>query len=163
MNPIDAARAVASGVGLDPEQIAAEWRAMRMPGVMSAEEYFLGTPENAARVRRERLADMRYAQSHFPSLFITPPAAAGGSTLEQTMSTVRAKFKVTSTSQREHWDSQKGHIHEIELSPVVNGSPENDAFYAATPGGVMKLQTVNHEAGVQFELGGEYYVDFTKA
>lgn len=77
--------------------------------------------------------------------------------------TVRAKFKVTSTTQREHWDSQKGHIHEIELSPVINGSPENEAFYAATPHGAIKLQTVNHEAAQQFELGAEYYVDFSKA
>ncbi|MBN3811691.1 hypothetical protein G3N97_21700 [Paraburkholderia sp. Ac-20347] len=77
--------------------------------------------------------------------------------------TVRAKFKVTSTTQREHWDSQKGHIHEIELAPVVSGSPENEKFYAATPCGAVKLQTVNHEAGTQFELGGEYYLDFTRA
>ncbi len=77
--------------------------------------------------------------------------------------TVRAKFKVTSTTQREHWDSQKGHIHEIELQPVMNGSPENEAFYAATPSGVVKLQTVNNDAGTQFELGAEYYLDFTRA
>ncbi len=77
--------------------------------------------------------------------------------------TVRAKFKVTSTTQREHWDSQKGHIHEIELYPVTNGSPENEAFYAVTPAGVVKLQTVNHDAGTQFELGAEYYLDFTRA
>jgi len=76
---------------------------------------------------------------------------------------VRAKFKVVGTTQREHWDKQKGHIHEIELSPVSSGSPENESFYAATPCGSIKLQTVNHAAGTQFELGGEYYVDFTKA
>lgn len=76
---------------------------------------------------------------------------------------VRAKFKVTSTTQRKHWDSQKGHIHEIQLEPVVSGSPENDAFYAATPHGSISLQTLNHAAGSQFELGGEYYIDFTSA
>ena len=76
---------------------------------------------------------------------------------------VRAKFKVTSTTQREHWDKQKGHIHVIELSPVVSGSPENEGFYAATPGGSIRLDTVNHAVGAQFELGGEYYVDFTPA
>jgi hypothetical protein len=77
--------------------------------------------------------------------------------------TVRAKFKVTAKTQREHWDNQKGAIHEIELRPVSGGSPENDSFYASTPTGELKLQTVNHEAGQQFELGGEYYVDFTPA
>ena len=76
---------------------------------------------------------------------------------------VRAKFKVVSTTQRQHWDAAKGHIHEIELSPVVSGSPENEAFYAATPGGAIKLQTISHEAGVQFDLGTEFYVDFTRA
>lgn len=77
--------------------------------------------------------------------------------------TVRAKFKVTSTTQREHWDSQKGRIHEIELQPVIGGSQENEKFYAATPGGMVKLQTVSHEAGQQFELGAEYYLDFTRS
>lgn len=156
--PLDAAlRSLAGGPSLDPVQIAAEWRAMRAPGLMSAEEYFAVTPDNAARLREKRLADLQYARFLF-----TPPAAAGGSTSEHTM-TVRAKFKVTSTTQREHWDSQKGHIHEIELAPVVSGSPENEKFYAATPCGAVKLQTVNHEAGTQFELGAEYYLDFTRA
>ncbi len=76
---------------------------------------------------------------------------------------VRAKFKVMSTTQRQHWDSQKGNLHEIELQPVMSGSPENEAFYAATPGGSVKLMTVSDEAGTQFELGAEYYIDFTKA
>ncbi len=77
--------------------------------------------------------------------------------------TVRAKFKVTGTSQREHWDKQKGPIHDIELSPVTSGSIENEAFYAATPGGAIKLSTVNDDAATQFVLGAEYYVDFEKA
>lgn len=76
---------------------------------------------------------------------------------------VRAKFKVVSTKQRQHWDIQKGNLHEIELQPVISGSPENEAFYAATPGGVVNLVTVSDEAGKQFELGAEFYIDFTKA
>jgi hypothetical protein len=76
---------------------------------------------------------------------------------------VRAKFKVTSTTQRKHWDTQKGNIHEIQLEPVVGGSPENEKFYAATPHGAISLQTLNHEAGSQFVLGAEYYIDFTPA
>lgn len=76
---------------------------------------------------------------------------------------VRAKFKVTSTTQRKHWDIQKGNIHEIQLEPVTSGSKENESFYAATPHGAINLQTVNDEAGAQFELGAEYYIDFTRA
>jgi hypothetical protein len=76
---------------------------------------------------------------------------------------VRAKFKVTSTTQRKHWDIQKGNIHEIQLEPVSGGSTENEKFYAATPHGAISLQTVSEEAGSQFVLGAEYYIDFTPA
>jgi hypothetical protein len=77
--------------------------------------------------------------------------------------TVRAKFKVTSITRREHWDKSKGEIQSVELMPVTGGSPENAAFYAATPGGTIKLDTINAEAGNQFGLGQEFYVDFTPA
>jgi hypothetical protein len=76
---------------------------------------------------------------------------------------VRAKFKVTSITRREHWDKSKGEIQSIELNPVTNGSPENASFYAATPGGSIKLDTINGDAAAQFTLGGEFYVDFTPA
>ncbi|MEZ7524022.1 hypothetical protein [Burkholderia vietnamiensis] len=74
---------------------------------------------------------------------------------------VRAKFKVTQTSQREHWDKQKGQIHEVTLMPVTGGSPENETFYAATPCGQIQLGTINDEAAKHFQLGAEVYVDFT--
>lgn len=75
--------------------------------------------------------------------------------------TVRAKFKVTRTSQSKHWQEGKGPIHEITLQPVVGGSPENDKFYEATPCGEIKLGTINDAAAKFFPLGGEVYVDFT--
>lgn len=74
---------------------------------------------------------------------------------------VRAKFKVASITRREHWDKSKGEIQSIELAPVTSGSPENTSFYAATPSGSIKLDTVNGDAAAQFMLGGEFYVDFT--
>lgn len=77
--------------------------------------------------------------------------------------TVRAKFKVDSITRTKHWDKSKGEIHTIKLSPVSGGSPENAEFYAATPCGQISLDTLNEAAGKQFELGGEYYVDFTPA
>ncbi|HDR9026933.1 TPA: hypothetical protein QDB14_001103 [Burkholderia vietnamiensis] len=79
------------------------------------------------------------------------------------MTKVRAKFKVTQLSQREHWDKQKGSIHDIQLQPVVSGSDENERFYAATPGGQISLSTVNDDAARQFRLGAEVYVDFSPA
>lgn len=77
--------------------------------------------------------------------------------------TVRAKFKVISITRRPHWDKSKGEIQSIELQPVMGGSAENASFYAATPGGSIKLDTINAEAGNQFGLDQEFYVDFTPA
>jgi hypothetical protein len=81
------------------------------------------------------------------------------------MSTVRAKFKVDSITKRKHWDKSKPDLSDIALSPVVSSDPnsENSKFYAATPGGEIKLSTINSDAAAAFELGEEYYIDFTKA
>lgn len=76
---------------------------------------------------------------------------------------VRAKFKVDSITRTKHWDAAKGEVQTIRLSPVTSGSEENKAFYAATPSGSIDLATLNEGAGKQFELGQEYYVDFTPA
>lgn len=77
---------------------------------------------------------------------------------------VRAKFKCESITRREHWDKSKGEeIHAIKLSPVISGSEENKSFYEATPSGSIELSVIKEEVGKQFELGKEYYVDFTPA
>ncbi len=76
--------------------------------------------------------------------------------------TVRAKFVVQSITRQKHWDREKGEIHTVKLSPVAGNSEENKQFYAATPSGSIELGTVNEQAGRQFELGAEYYVDFQK-
>ena len=77
--------------------------------------------------------------------------------------TVRAKFIVEKITLTQHWDKQKGNISAITLSPVGDGSHENKAFYAATPCGSIELGLVNAETAAAFELGAEYYVDFTPA
>ncbi len=74
---------------------------------------------------------------------------------------VRAKFKVQRI-ERSLWRTGV-EVQTIVLHPVVIGSQENAQFYEATPSGEIKLGTVNAEAAAQFELEGEYYVDFTKA
>lgn len=77
---------------------------------------------------------------------------------------VRAKFKVEVVSRREHWDKDKGELISVKLAPVHgDGNPENEAFYAATPSGEIKMEMLNQAAGEQFELGAEYYIDFTRA
>jgi hypothetical protein len=65
---------------------------------------------------------------------------------------VRAKFKCHSNANGI-----------VSLWPVMDGSEENKAFWDATPGGQITLTITNPAAKEQFEVGQEYYVDFTPA
>lgn len=76
---------------------------------------------------------------------------------------VRAKFKVESVTTRANWQRDKGHIGTVRLVPVMDGSEENKRFYDATPSGAIELGTINQDALKQFEIGREFYVDFTPA
>jgi len=72
---------------------------------------------------------------------------------------VRAKFRVV--LKREADGSQL-----IKLEPVgKTNSPkdENSKFFKYTPGGSIDLYCCNPDAVRQFEVGKEYYVDFTPA
>lgn len=71
---------------------------------------------------------------------------------------VRAKFVCAYKSN----PNEKGEGH-ITFNPVYSGSEENQKFFAATPGGQIMMYTVNPSAYQAFEIGKEYYVDFTKA
>lgn len=70
---------------------------------------------------------------------------------------VRAKFVVNRISKT----LQGG--HEIQMSPVGANSEENKEFWKWTPSGQISFNCVNDKAVEQFELGKEYYVDFTPA
>jgi hypothetical protein len=52
----------------------------------------------------------------------------------------------------------------IVLTPVYSNNPEdeNRKFWDASPSGEIKLGTVNPAAWQAFELGGDYYVTFSK-
>jgi hypothetical protein len=89
---------------------------------------------------------------------------------------VRAKFKVDCItrrmSSRQSADSAgktvyvPAEVWSVKLSPVYqNGDPnhENNKFWAATPTGSIELTCVNADAVRQFDLDGEFYVDFTPA
>lgn len=54
-------------------------------------------------------------------------------------------------------------VQTVRLTAVTGASPENKAFYAASPRGSFERGCVNAEAHEQFVLDGEYYIDFTKA
>lgn len=73
--------------------------------------------------------------------------------------TIRAKFKVDSKELLRGTEDQGT----VRLYPVISGSQENEQFYSYTPGGQILLSTVNPAAYERFEVGQEYYVDFTLA
>lgn len=76
---------------------------------------------------------------------------------------VRAKFRVESKIDNIIDQSKEG--KKITMRPVYDSNPEseNGKFFKLTPGGVVELSTVNEEAAAQFEVGDEFFVDFTKA
>lgn len=51
----------------------------------------------------------------------------------------------------------------IHLYPVMSGSKENEKFYRYSPSGKMELGTLNPKAAKFFEIGKEYYIDFSEA
>lgn len=73
---------------------------------------------------------------------------------------VRAKFKVSNIT---HHD---GGSTSLEMFPVYSSDPnhENKSFSDATPSGNIKLSiSQGRPAASMFEVGKEYYVDFTPA
>ena len=74
---------------------------------------------------------------------------------------VRAKFKVDSIEMSK---SGADITKTIKMSPVYkNADPntENSKFWRWTPSGSLLMNCLNPTASEQFELGKEYYLDFT--
>ena len=44
---------------------------------------------------------------------------------------------------------------------VYAGSEENDKYFYQTPSAQFYIQTINEEAASKFEIGKNYYVDFS--
>lgn len=90
---------------------------------------------------------------------------------------VRAKFKLNSYTTEMgtkypknaaggvDWSAKGEPVEKrtLNFTPVSSGSPENTPFWDATPSGSLQLGVVNQEAWKEFELGKEYYLDFTPA
>jgi hypothetical protein len=74
---------------------------------------------------------------------------------------VRAKFEVISIEEA----MSDVDVGRVILQPVYDEDPnsENGKFFRYTPAGQIDLSTINPEALKQFEVGKEYYVDFTPA
>ena len=83
---------------------------------------------------------------------------------------VRAKFRVDRIERmlgtvKTATGYEQGEMNTLILSPVFSpeeGS-ENKQFWDASPGGQLSLNCINPKATAYFELGKEYYLDFTKA
>lgn len=76
---------------------------------------------------------------------------------------VRAKFTVQSIERQLSYQGKE--VHTVKMAPVYSNDPEseNRKFWEASPSGSLQLGMVNAEAVNQFELGKEYYLDFTPA
>jgi hypothetical protein len=73
---------------------------------------------------------------------------------------IRCKFYCESKTVRQHWNKEQGFLYDYNFNPVSGGSPENEAFWEATPGGSFKVSSVLSDA---FEVGKAYYIDVTEA
>lgn len=78
----------------------------------------------------------------------------------------RAKFYVQSKKEFADFSGMVG-ATEVVLFPVThdlqNPESENKRFWTATPNGKITMTITNAEAADTFEMGKQYYVDFTPA
>jgi hypothetical protein len=72
--------------------------------------------------------------------------------------------KSHSTVSREKQGKAANNGGEVQLCPVYSNDAnhENKAFWEATPSGLLTM-SIKSDAIAQFELGQEYYLDFTPA
>jgi hypothetical protein len=73
---------------------------------------------------------------------------------------VRAKFFCRSKNEIA---SSDGNGFSVEMVAVSSGSEENKSFFKYTPSGNLTMGVVNKATASEFEVGKEYYLDFTKA
>jgi hypothetical protein len=57
------------------------------------------------------------------------------------------------------WTQQKI-TFSFKFQVVTEGSKENEEFFASTPAGTVEVSTVRNDT---FQVGKEYYLDFTDA
>lgn len=70
---------------------------------------------------------------------------------------VRAKMVCTGKQDRTGEDQGV----DISLMAVYANSPENAEWSKFTPSGSLTMNCVNENASSQFDVGREYYIDFT--
>jgi hypothetical protein len=75
---------------------------------------------------------------------------------------VRAKMKVMAITPF-HSSDPDGVCAEVRLMPVYSDSEENKTWSKWTPNGECRMTITNAPAIDAFEVGKEYYLDFTPA
>lgn len=82
---------------------------------------------------------------------------------KETTMAVRAKLKLTAITESK-WHKDMPGSKVLKFSAQYDTSiPEDQRFQKATPNGTCEMQIDNPDALAQFELGQDYYVDFTPA
>ena len=79
---------------------------------------------------------------------------------------IKCKFKIVSKTKREGYDQVNkcsAPSYSIEAQVVYTGSPENEQYFLATPGGKLDLMVMNKRAADQIEPGDEVYITIEKA
>lgn len=77
--------------------------------------------------------------------------------------TVRAKLRLTSITESS-WGKGAPTSKKLRFDTIYDQSiPEDQRFQKATPSGHCELQIDNPAALAQFEIGCDYFVDFTPA
>ena len=71
----------------------------------------------------------------------------------------RCKVRCTSVAKTLGWNTNTPFLYKAEFTAVTDGSPENKAFFEATPQGSISFSTVKAD---HFEVGKSYFVDFTE-
>lgn len=71
---------------------------------------------------------------------------------------IRCKARVTEVTQYDTSGARS-----IKLTAVYGDTPENKAFFQATPSLAISVSVVRPEVAAQLEIGKEFYVDFTEA
>lgn len=69
---------------------------------------------------------------------------------------VRAKFYCYSVTKT--ISSPDPFLYSYKFNVVINGSDENRSFWRFTPSGTIELGSIREDL---FEVGKEYYIDFT--